>query len=91
MPWFRSNREIGILYGVRARVVWRWRKKLGKINVPCQRGPDRKSRAHWDWSLPAIQLAKIHGVSRARVYQLKQLVRSGKFRDVRSALIRWKK
>ncbi len=91
MPWHLSNREIAKSYGTTARHIWVWRKAVGKINVPCQRGPDRLRRVI-DWSIPVIQLSKIHGITRQRLYQIKHMLKVGNVVEAKAAIraMRWK-
>lgn len=72
LPWNKTNREIADQYGLKIRRVGYWRKKLGVRKVDAKRGPDGVDRTTWEWTLSNAELARRHGISRQRVFQLRE-------------------
>lgn len=71
IDWKKLDKVIADELKISVVTVWRWRKMAGAISE-ARKGPIPKDRTGWDWSMNNTQLAKLHGVTRQRVHQIRR-------------------
>ena len=76
LDWSQQDAVLARKLNVSPATIWRWRRFLSKPSPPTYRSHPMASlvarRATWNWELSNADLARIHGVSRERVRQIRK-------------------
>lgn len=84
IDWRLQNSVIADRIGVSPQVVRYWRLKLRKPRAKThrqhrhQKAQSRREWSTWDWNLRNTDLAELHGLSRERIRQIRNLIGAGK-------------